>query len=311
VDTVTFSGTLGSKIIDGADLTFTYSANSVTISNGNSADDQTISVSASDTSFEVSSGNFMGMTVNLSSGQTVSDITSGTDGVTISLSAPTATGTVTVATDNVASVSFGSELGDKITDGADITFTYGSNAITISDGMSANDQTIAVNATDTSFAVGSGNYKGMTVILASGKTVSDLTSGVDAISVSVSTATTGATGTAQFTNHVLTSDAVCTSGIDVTSHAAASSAITAINTAINTVSTQRAQLGALSNRLEHKINNLNNTSENLSAAESRIRDVDMAQEMTVFTQNNILVQAATSMLVQANQGPQNVLKLLQ
>ena len=91
----------------------------------------------------------------------------------------------------------------------------------------------------------------------------------------------------------------------------ASKAITATRTAINTVSTQRAELGAMQNRLEHKIANLDNTAENLSAAESRIRDVDMAKEMTNFTKNNILAQAATAMLAQANAAPQGVLSLLQ
>ena len=97
---------------------------------------------------------------------------------------------------------------------------------------------------------------------------------------------------------------------DITSRAGASSAITAVNTAINTVSTQRANLGAYQNRLEHKINNLNTSSENLQAAESRIRDIDMANEMTGYTKNNVLVQAATAMLAQANQAPQMVLQLL-
>lgn len=91
----------------------------------------------------------------------------------------------------------------------------------------------------------------------------------------------------------------------------AETAITTVNTAINTVSTQRSKLGALQNRLQHKINNLDTSAENLQAAESRIRDLDMAKEMTEFTKNNILVQAATSMLAQANSAPQGVLKLLQ
>jgi len=91
----------------------------------------------------------------------------------------------------------------------------------------------------------------------------------------------------------------------------ASAAITAVDTAINTVSTQRASLGALQNRLQHKINNLDTSAENLSAAESRIRDLDMAKEMTNYTKNNILVQAATAMLAQANAAPQGVLQLLQ
>ena len=101
-------------------------------------------------------------------------------------------------------------------------------------------------------------------------------------------------------------------GIDLGVDAAGSStAITTINTAIETVSGQRASLGANQNRLDHTINNLTATSENLSAAESRIRDVDMAKEMMEFTKNNILSQAATSMLAQANQMPQSVLQLLQ
>ncbi len=91
----------------------------------------------------------------------------------------------------------------------------------------------------------------------------------------------------------------------------ASKAIDEVNKAINSVSAQRAKLGAYQNRLEHKINNLDTSSENLQAAESRIRDIDMAAEMTTYTQNSILVQAATSMLAQANAAPQNVLKLLQ
>ncbi|SNS49961.1 flagellin [Geodermatophilus saharensis] len=90
----------------------------------------------------------------------------------------------------------------------------------------------------------------------------------------------------------------------------ASAAITAINTAIGTVSTERAKLGAVQNRLEHKINNLNATVENLTASESRIRDTDMAQEMVSFTRSQILSQAGTAMLAQANQSSQGVLQLL-
>ncbi|KAB2336790.1 flagellin [Cytobacillus depressus] len=83
-----------------------------------------------------------------------------------------------------------------------------------------------------------------------------------------------------------------------------------IQAAINTVSQNRSNLGAVQNRLEHTINNLGTTSENLQAAESRIRDVDMAKEMMAMTKNNILTQAAQAMLAQANQQPQGVLQLL-
>ncbi|MFB7319826.1 flagellin Hag [Bacillus safensis] len=83
-----------------------------------------------------------------------------------------------------------------------------------------------------------------------------------------------------------------------------------VDGAIKQVSTQRSKLGAVQNRLEHTINNLGASGENLTAAESRIRDVDMAKEMSEFTKNNILSQASQAMLAQANQQPQNVLQLL-
>src|SRR5690625_4324659 len=99
-------------------------------------------------------------------------------------------------------------------------------------------------------------------------------------------------------------------GIDISSQESADEAITTINDAIETVSSERSKLGAVQNRLEHTINNLGASAENLQAAESRIRDVDMAKEMMEFTKNNILTQAAQAMLAQANQVPQGVLQLL-
>lgn len=99
--------------------------------------------------------------------------------------------------------------------------------------------------------------------------------------------------------------------LDLTTQATADAAITVIDEAIVTVSGVRAGLGAMQNRLDHTINNLGTAAENLARAESQIRDVDMADEMSEFTKNNILVQAATSMLAQANQMPQSILSLIQ
>ena len=96
----------------------------------------------------------------------------------------------------------------------------------------------------------------------------------------------------------------------VLTQADADAAITIINDAIEQVSAERSKLGAYQNRLEHTINNLSTSAENLTAAESRIRDADMAKEMMEFTKNNILAQAAQAMLAQANQLPQGVLQLL-
>ena len=98
--------------------------------------------------------------------------------------------------------------------------------------------------------------------------------------------------------------------VDISTQSKATSALSAITTALDGVSTARATLGAYQNRLEHKIKNLDSAAENMSAAESRIRDADMAKMMTEFTKNNILFQASTAMLAQANSLPQNVLQLL-
>ncbi|WML46889.1 flagellin Hag [Neobacillus sp. PS3-34] len=110
---------------------------------------------------------------------------------------------------------------------------------------------------------------------------------------------------------VATADDETTSAIDLSSTTAvATASITTLDTAIKTVSAERSKLGAYQNRLEHTINNLNNSSENLTAAESRVRDVDMAKEMMNQTKNSILGQAAQAMLAQSNQMPQGVLQLL-
>ena len=100
-------------------------------------------------------------------------------------------------------------------------------------------------------------------------------------------------------------------GIDISTQEGAKAAVDKIKAAINSVSSTRGDLGAIQNRLEHTINNLSVTAENMTAAESRIRDVDMANEMMAYTKNNILVQSSQAMLAQANQIPQGVLQLLQ
>jgi flagellin len=101
------------------------------------------------------------------------------------------------------------------------------------------------------------------------------------------------------------SGTVDASGLDITS-----STSDDVQAMITSTSTLRANLGALQNRFEHTINNLKTTNENLTASESRIRDTDMAQEMTNFTRSQVLTQAGTSMLAQANQSTQSILKLL-
>ena len=100
-------------------------------------------------------------------------------------------------------------------------------------------------------------------------------------------------------------------GVSVASQVSAKTAITTIKNAIKTLNEQRANLGAIQNRLEHTVNNLDNVVENTTAAESRIRDTDMATEMVKYSNNNILAQAGQAMLAQSNQANQGVLSLLQ
>lgn len=109
----------------------------------------------------------------------------------------------------------------------------------------------------------------------------------------------------------MTSTGLGVASLDLSEQTDSNAAIDTINAAIDKVSAFRADLGAAQNRLEHTIANLDVTSENITAAESRVRDTDMADEITAFTKNNILLQAAQSMLSQSNAVPQGVLSMLQ
>ena len=109
----------------------------------------------------------------------------------------------------------------------------------------------------------------------------------------------------------MSASAIGVNSLSVSSHAKAASAMTKITSAIKQVSAARSELGAIQNRLDYTINNLQNYSENLTSSESNIRDTDMATEMVAYSKNNILQQAAQSMLAQANQSTQGVMSLLQ
>jgi len=108
----------------------------------------------------------------------------------------------------------------------------------------------------------------------------------------------------------MNANALGIAGLSVAKQDDANEAINKLDDAIKTVSTQRAKLGAVQNRLEHTVNSLNTANENMTASESQIRDTDMASEMIKYTKSNILQQASQSMLAQANQQPQGVLQLL-
>ena len=151
------------------------------------------------------------------------------------------------------------------------------------------------------FQVGANKGQSMTINIA------DMRS--EALGITGKAGEAGYTATNSVTDG--TNNTVKESALDVSSHTSASAAIETINKAIETVSAERSKLGAYQNRLDHTINNLGTSSENLTAAESRIRDVDMAKEMMNQTKESILAQASQAMLAQANQKPQSVLQLLQ
>lgn len=162
--------------------------------------------------------------------------------------------------------------------------------------------------------VTSGDFTGLKFTLAP-DTAGGATAATNGDSITVSDSLSFHIGANQDQNMSLSINAMDSanlgiSGVDVTTASGANQAITKINNAIESVSSERSKLGAVQNRLEHTINNLNTSSENLTAAESRVRDVDMAKEMMEQTKNNILAQAAQAMLAQANQQPQGVLQLL-
>ncbi|MGE5701642.1 MAG: flagellin [Clostridia bacterium] len=214
-------------------------------------------------------------TVNFKDG--AFEITTGTNGASgsVSISAGDLAKTLKLDTASGVTVTAGSDAVDN-----GLRFQVGANS----------DQTIAVAITDMrSQALKISSNTTGTVTSREGKTASYS---------AITSATDG------------TSNTNTEYALDVSTTDKATAAISVLDDAINAVSAQRASMGAYQNRLEHTINNLNTSSENLTAAESRIRDVDMAKEMMNHTKSNILAQAAQAMLAQANQQPQGVLQLL-
>ena len=177
--------------------------------------------------------------------------------------------------------------------GADQAVTVDGTAVTIADGSSIDEAAAAINA-----ALGTANNTATSASVVDGKLVITKNGAAAAV--------VGGADAGDFA----ASGAAATGGLAYATHKVAQAAIDLIDTQISAVSTARAELGAYQNRFEHTIKNINVAVENLSASESRIRDTDMASEMVSFTRAQILSQAGTAMLAQANQIPQGVLSLL-
>lgn len=243
-------------------------------------------------SVDTTSGKVLSASYSVDNGTTWVNATVDTSGTnTVVFLADGAKLTITTATGNTA--------GDTYTFSA----TPASGTIQLQDGNAVNiGSPVTVNYGTTSAVIGdasTGNTIRVNFSFASLKV------GTDTITQTITASTA-----AVIQNGVVVSPAVTQKGLDVTSQQNASHAITQISKAIDTVSSERAKLGAYQNRLEHTITNLGVAAENLQAAESRVRDADMAQEMMEFVRNQILLQSGTAMLAQANAVPQTVLQLL-
>ncbi|HHV96234.1 MAG TPA: flagellin [Clostridiaceae bacterium] len=320
ISNVKFAEEVGSGIVGGATISFDAAPNSgakatgtININSGTSAWSITAGVSTAGAAY-----NGITITFGSDTSSSVKASVTGTNTIIITADWDNSNGKAPSLSDienaikglngvfaDITLTSDGQYNASDLANAGTITLIGGADAetiITIRDGTKT--QTITVLNSDTKVEVTSGVFKGISFDV---KDVTSLASGSDSFEVADTRVKASA---ATFAGNIKVSDAVAKGGIDVSTQTAASSAITTIQRAIEKVSAERSKLGAYQNRLEHTINNLDTSAENLQASESRIRDVDMAKEMMEFTKQNILQQAATAMLAQANQAPQSVLQLL-
>lgn len=332
----TFSGDLGIGVKDGAVITATYSAGSTTPADAATVTGAAVTAPTTDVSGLTAAAQLV-VTID-GTAHTIGDVAlkaaAGAGKTDTELLAAINTGigaagtasivggkiqivSATTGTTSNVTVGFGTSAG---ADSALLTTTFGFAGTETDSGAAAvttnakvtltsslgDTQDLNVVGTETSLTANIGAFEGMSLTFSGA--VSTLAGGNDTVTVAVGSVTAATAAT--FSDGAKTADAVTEAGIDVSTQTKASAAISTLQTAIETVSAERSKLGAYQNRLEHTIANLGTSSENLTSAESRIRDVDMAKEMSTFSKNNILSQAAQAMLAQANQQPQQVLQLL-
>ena len=198
--------------------------------------------------------------------------------------------------------------------GDTLTFTdavVGSN-VSVAGGVATADVGLAQGDATGAVTMEAGVYtlSGTDLKNDAGVTIATTTTGVPATDGLVFKDSNTGNTVAKFATAITDGQSFEVAGINVSTQGDANKAVTTINNAIASVSSERSKLGAMQNRLEHTITNLGTSADNMTAAESNIRDVDMAAEMSKFTKNQVLAQAGVSMLAQANQAPQTLLKLL-
>jgi flagellin len=321
IDNVQVDGTIGAGIVDGATITVSAAENTGTVATGTAvigAQTGVLSATVNNAGTE-----YNGYTIEFKQGtQAAAAVVNGTTiTVTADFTNSEGEGDGSLVPDlsaieNAINTALGAGGGISLNvDGSFTATEFVDKSVVLDGGAAANPDETIVTLTDTA------NSKTQTVVVGNDVTSVSVTNGDFA---GLSFDTTGvrtAAGTITIRLDVaakatfnpdgtLKDEAVAPKGIDVSSQSNASQAIKTIDTAIGLVSAERSMLGAVQNRLEHTIANLGTSAENLQAAESRIRDLDMAEEIMAFTKNNILQQAATAMLAQANMAPQSVLQLL-
>ena len=318
IDNVQVDGTIGAGIVDGATITVSAAENTGTVATGTAdigADTGVLSATADNAGTE-----YNGYTIEFKQGtQAAAAVVNGTTiTVTANFNGEGENPEVPTLDAIQDAINAALEPGGGITLSVNGTFTaaeFVDKSVVLDGGAAANPDETIVTLTDTA------NSKTQTVVVGNDVTSVSVTNGdfaglsfdTTGVRTAAGTITIGVDVAAKATfnpDGTLKDEAVAPKGIDVSTQATADAAITTINNALESVSAERSRLGAMQNRLEHTIANLDTSAENLQASESRIRDVDMAKEMMEFTKNSILQQAATAMLAQANQQPQTVLQLL-
>lgn len=292
--TLTASITTNTTGFAAADLAITAATNIAALKLG----DYKLTLTTAATGFDFSLTNSDGVEVASASGQT------GSSAITLSGTLPDGTATSYVL--NGASASLTLSAGE-------VTFSlnaYVSAGITITNSAGGTEYTSsgAITIDDNTFEAGGFKFDLDVDDVQAGNQTSAITVNNQSLTLHI-----GANENQTMSIDVkqMDTDSLDIDTINVETQTGAESAITSIDNAIQSVSAERSKLGAFQNRLEHTISNLGTSSENMTAAESRIRDVDMAKEMMNFQKNSILSQAAQAMLAQANQQPQGVLQLLQ
>jgi flagellin len=309
VTAVSLSGAKGTSVVDGK--TITISAGATPAAATWAAADTGLTGTTISTVNNTSDFNGWKFTTSTSGSATIAaTVDSANKTITLTGNATAANWTAAAINSALSTAGYGSAFsaaGDATAVSATANVAASTNGLaadevllTATEGANTGTTIVKNNAASATFT--DAKFKGLSISLdgsSSASTAATITVAAQQSSIS----TFNADGS-------INKEAIAAAGIDVSTQTAANSAVKTINDAITKVSEERSKLGAYQNRLEHTIANLGTSSENLTSSESRIRDVNMAKEMSQFSKNNILSQAAQAMLAQANQQPQQVLQLL-